>query len=61
MQVLDETNDNSVTTFEFSDGSSASATQDHGAAGAPFIAIGAISFAQKSAIHQWSACAVLEV
>jgi hypothetical protein len=60
MQVVDDTNNNGVTTFEFSDGSSASASQDHSASGAPFIVKGNMSYAQKSAARQWSACAVLD-
>ncbi|MFT6835033.1 MAG: hypothetical protein ACJA0H_001067 [Francisellaceae bacterium] len=61
MRVLDDTtNNNGVTRFKFSDGSSAHATQDHSATGAPFIVNGNMSHAQKSAIHQWSACAVRE-
>jgi hypothetical protein len=60
MQVLDDKNKNGVTIFEFADGSSAQAIQDHSVSGAPFIVKGTMSSAQKSAIQQWSACAVLE-
>lgn len=60
MQVLDDTTNNGVTTFEFSDGSLAHATQDHSTEGAPFIVKGSMSLAQKSAIKKWSACAVRE-
>jgi hypothetical protein len=60
MQVLDDTSNNGLTTFEFSDGSTCVARQDHSVAGTPFIVQGNMSSAQKNAISQWSACSVQE-
>jgi hypothetical protein len=59
MQVIDDYTKNSITEFEFNDGSTARAMQNHTTSGAPFVVKGDITTLQKEAIYIWTGCKVI--
>jgi hypothetical protein len=58
LQIIDDTTDaQGVTTFEFNDGTTMKAKQNHDVAGVPFIPLSVATALQCNLVMGWSGCA----